>query len=106
MSPNVSANRASHLLARFGFDEERSNERSAMVLLALLHLGPGDTWADATNALYGTRAIMDHIRDWWGKNYAANSRETIRRFTLHQFVAAGLVEENSDQPNRPVNSPR
>ena len=77
-----------------------------MVLLALLNLRPGDAWSDATNDPYGTRAIMDHIRDHWGRTYAPNTRETIRRFTLHQFAAAGLVEENSDEPGRPVNSPR
>lgn len=87
-------------------DEERSNERSALTLLALLHMGPNDTWDKATNPMLGTRAIMDWIRDEHGKNYAANSRETIRRFTLHQFVEAGLVVMNPDQPDRPVNSPK
>jgi BsuBI/PstI restriction endonuclease HTH domain len=47
---------------------------------------------------------MDWIRDHYGKNYAANSRETIRRFTLHQFAEALLVEQNPDNPDRPVNS--
>jgi type II restriction enzyme len=40
------------------------------------------------------------------KPYAPNSRETIRRFTLHQFVQAGLVLYNADKPDRPVNSPK
>jgi BsuBI/PstI restriction endonuclease HTH domain len=47
---------------------------------------------------------MDWIRDHYGKNYAANSRETILRFTLHQFAEALLVEQNPDNPDRPVNS--
>ena len=42
----------------------------------------------------------------WGTNWAPNTRETVRRFTLHQFVAAGVVEYNHDRPDRPVNSPR
>ncbi|MDR1078970.1 MAG: restriction endonuclease, partial [Propionibacteriaceae bacterium] len=41
-----------------------------------------------------------------GVAYAPNSRETVRRFTLHQFVDAGLVVENPDDPARPVNSPK
>lgn len=94
------------MLRKFGMDEERTNERSALTLLALLHMGPNDTWDKATNPMLGTRAIMDWIRDEHGKNYAANSRETIRRFTLHQFVEAGLVVMNPDQPDRPVNSPK
>lgn len=48
---------------------------------------------------------MDWIRDHYGRNYAANSRETIRRFTLHQFADALLVEQNPDNPDRPINSP-
>jgi hypothetical protein len=47
---------------------------------------------------------MDWIRDHYGKDYAANSREAIRRFTLHQFAEALLVEQNPDKPDRPVNS--
>jgi type II restriction enzyme len=94
------------ILESLGFDAERSNERSALVLLSLLHLSPNDLWQDAQAALLGTRAIMDWIRDAYGVAYAPNTRETIRRFTLHQFVDAGLVVENPDDPSRPVNSPK
>jgi len=97
---------ARSILAAMGFDAERSNERSALVLLSLLHLRPGDTWSDASNPMLGTRAIMDWIRDHYGINYAANTRETIRRFTLHQFSSAMLIVQNPDDPQRPVNSPR
>jgi hypothetical protein len=97
---------AQALLGQLGFDRERQNVRSAHTLLALLQLGPRDSWADATNPLLGTRAIMDWIRDRFGVDYKPNTRETIRRQTLHQFVAAGLLEENPDDPSRPVNSPR
>lgn len=54
--------------------------------------------------MLGIRAIMDFIRDYYGKYYAPNSRETIRRFTLHQFAEAQLVVQNADDPLRPVNS--
>jgi type II restriction enzyme len=94
------------ILESLGLDAERSNERSALVLLALLRLGPTTPWSDADAPTVGTRAIMDWIRDEYGIEYAPNTRETIRRFTLHQFVAAGLVIENPDDPERPVNSPR
>jgi BsuBI/PstI restriction endonuclease HTH domain len=95
---------AQQLLEALGFDRERTNERSALVLLSLLGLTPDAPWERATNPLLGTRAIMDWIRDHYGKNYAANSRETILRFTLHQFAEALLVEQNPDNPDRPVNS--
>lgn len=87
-------------------DGERSNERSALTLLALLHLRPEDDWSEASNPMIGTRALMNWMRDVYGRDYAPNTRETIRRFTLHQFADAMLVVQNPDQPDRPVNSPR
>lgn len=94
------------ILETLGFDLERSNERSAMVLLALLELKPEDPWSEASKPMLGTRAIMDWIRDHYDTDYKPNTRETIRRFTLHQFVEAALVVENPDQLDRPVNSPK
>lgn len=63
-------------------------------------------WAQAERPVLRTFEIMQWLREHYGKNYAANTRETIRRFTLHQFVEAGLVVQNPDRPDRPVNSPR
>ncbi|MCT2997398.1 BsuBI/PstI family type II restriction endonuclease [Propionibacterium freudenreichii] len=94
------------LLTALGMDEERSNDRSCMVFLSLAGLRPGDLWESAAAPLLGTRAIMDWISDSFGVVYAPNSRETIRRFTLHQFVEGGLVVENPDDPDRPTNSPK
>lgn len=94
------------ILEALGMDAERSNERSALVLLALLKLTPSDSWTEAANPMLGTRAIMDFIRDEYGKDYAPNTRETVRRFTLHQFVETQLVVQNPDEPQRPVNSPK
>lgn len=95
---------AQEILSRLGFPKQQTNDRSGWVLLALLGLKPGDPWSEATNEMFTTRPIMDRIRDDWGKDYAPNSRETIRRQTLHQFVDAGLVDYNADDPHRAVNS--
>ncbi|TJY01675.1 restriction endonuclease [Lactobacillus amylovorus subsp. animalium] len=94
------------ILIDLGMDSERSNERSVLTLLALAHLDTNTEWAQATNDLYTIRQIMDWMRDHLGQDYAANSRETIRRFTLHQFEAGGIVEPNADKPDRPINSPK
>ena len=97
---------ARKILGELGFDQERCNARSAHVLLALLRIDPVTPWKLADNPMMGTRAIMDWIRDEFGVDYKPNTRETIRRQTLHQFVEAGLVEENQDKPDRPINSPK
>jgi hypothetical protein len=52
---------AQHILRDFGFDQERTNERSALVLLALLAVHPGKLWADAEAPMLGTRASMDFM---------------------------------------------
>lgn len=93
------------LLAQLGMDHERSNERSALTLLALLRLDRTASWSAATNPMLGIRALMDWMRDEYHRAYAPNTRETIRRSTLHQFVEAALVVPNPDRPDRPVNSP-
>ena len=49
---------------------------------------------------------MDWAREHYQKNYAPNTRETVRRQTMHQFVAAGIALYNPDAPARPVNSPK
>ena len=47
---------------------------------------------------------MAWMRDHYDKDYAANSRETIRRQTVHQFEQARLISRNPDDPTRPTNS--
>ena len=76
-----------------------------MTLLALLDLQPGKAWSKAASPLVGITPIMDWVRANYGKNYAPNTRETVRRQTMHQFVQAGLVRYNPDKPDRAVNSP-
>jgi hypothetical protein len=48
---------------------------------------------------------MQWLRDHYDTDYKPNTRETIRRQTLHQFIDAGLVLYNPDDPTRAVNSP-
>jgi hypothetical protein len=97
---------ALQILLSLGLPRAQQNERSALCLLALLNLTPGKAWADAESPLVGITPIMDWARVHYGKEYAPNTRETVRRRTMHQFCDAGLVLYNPDQPDRPVNSPR
>jgi type II restriction enzyme len=93
------------VLKELGLPKEQQNERSALCLLAILDLQPGKRWRDASNPLIGITPMMDWIRLHYKKAYAPNSRETVRRFTMHQFVSAGIAVYNPDKPERPVNSP-
>ncbi len=44
------------------------------------------------------------IRKYYDQDYKPNTRETIRRQTLHQFEQARVVDRNCDDPSRPTNS--
>lgn len=64
-------------------------------------------WKDAKQkSLKVTKGIMAFMKDEYGKMYAPNTRETVRRHVLHQFVQARIADYNPDEPNLPVNSPR
>lgn len=97
---------ARQLLRGLNFDAERSNERSALVLLALLDLTPTRSWSEARDPQLRTVEMMDWMRLHYRRTYKPNTRETIRRQTLHQFVDAALVVLNPDEPLRPINSPK
>src|SRR3990172_4331614 len=49
--------------------------------------------------------MMDWFAEHYGKRYAPNTRETVRRQTVHQFLEAGILIANPDEPTRPINSP-
>lgn len=95
---------AKNILQAFGFDQQRSNDRSARTLLALAQLDEDGKWSDAQNPMMGIRAILDWVRRNLHFKVAENTRETYRRQTLHQFREAGFVIYNDDDPGRPTNS--
>lgn len=99
-------NEAIELLTALGLPTAQQNERSALSLLALLKMGPSTPWADADSHLIGITPIMTWLSTVFGKQYAPNTRETIRRKTMHQFCDAGIALYNPDKPDRPVNSPQ
>jgi len=83
----------------------QQNERSALTLLALVDVKPTGDWKDASDPLMGITPLMEFIAEHYGRKYAPNTRETIRRQTMHQFVDAGIAIQNPDDPLRPINSP-
>ncbi len=81
------------------------NQRSALTLLALLDMKPATDWSNASAPLRGITEMMDYFHDHFGISYAPNTRETVRRSTVHHFAQMGLIIANPDDPARPVNSP-
>ncbi len=104
---------AKQILEALGLPKRQQNDRSALTMLALCSLTEKDKWRNAKdisrsvvgnkeNAKYG--GIMRFIAEHYNRQYAENSRETFRRQTLHQFVQAGIVIHNPENPMLPTNS--
>ncbi|MDZ8257467.1 BsuBI/PstI family type II restriction endonuclease [Nostoc sp. ChiQUE01b] len=97
---------ALQILIELGLPRAQLNERSALTLLALLNLKPSDPWETAASHLIGITPMMEFMAQHYGKTYKPNTRETVRRQTVHQFLDAALIIANPDAPERPVNSPK
>ncbi len=96
---------AATILHALGLPREQTNERAALTLLALLNLPPERAWSEASSPMMGVTPLMEFAATHYGKRWKPNTRETVRRRTLHQFRDAGLVVANPDKLDRPVNSP-
>lgn len=97
---------ATDILEKFGMPSAQLNDRTAYCLLALLNITPEKNWENIENPLIGITPMMDFTKTNYLKEYAPNSRETFRRFSVHQLVQAGIVLYNPDDSSRPVNSPK
>jgi adenine-specific DNA-methyltransferase len=97
---------ALNILNALGLPRQQLNERSALTLLSLLGIKPESEWENAGNPLMGITPMMDFFFEYYGKKYAPNTRETVRRQTVHQFLQAALIIANPDKPSRPTNSPK
>lgn len=93
------------ILRIIGVPREQQNDRSALTLLALVDVKPDDEWSVASAPLRTITAMMAYFSSHYGTTYAPNTRETVRRYTIHQFWEMGLVTHNPDKPDRPTNSP-
>ena len=98
-------NEALNILGQLGFTKRQQNPRSAWTLLALLGLKPDDPWGAAGNPLVRTTQVMEFIKEhYYHAGYAPNTRESVRKHTIHHFLRASLIVKNPDKPDRPTNS--
>lgn len=95
------------ILKSLGLPPAQQNDISALTLLSLCCIKPKDPWTIAKRqSLTVSKGIMDFIASEYKVKYAPNTRETVRRQVLHQFVQANLVDYNPDNPALPTNSPK
>jgi hypothetical protein len=95
---------AKKILSNLGLPIKQQNDRSAGTLLALLAIKKKTSWGKANNPIIGIHSILEFLNSNYDFSYAENTRESIRKLTIHQFEQAGLIERNRDDPSRPTNS--
>ncbi len=100
----IKLEQAKTILKALKLPTKQTNDRSAWVFLSLANIKPEDNWSECSAPLLPTVTIMEFIRNHYGMDYKPNSRETIRRQTLHQFEQARIVDRNRDDPSRATNS--
>jgi len=79
---------------------------SAFTLLSLANIKKTDSWGKARPVRLRIHDILLFASKEYGRKYAENTRETIRRQVIHQFEQARIVDRNPDEPNLATNSPR
>ncbi len=97
---------AQQILQDLGLPPAQQNEISALTLLVLAQLSEDTDWSEARPKSLRIHDMLREIAERYGREYAENTRETIRRQVIHQFEQAGLVRRNPDEPDLPTNSPR
>lgn len=92
---------ARRFLKAVGMPDKQQTDLCCYTLLAMADLKPGMTWTEATNEWIRIHDIIQFIREYYGVEYAENSRETFRKQGIHRFRSAALIEDNGKATNSP-----
>jgi len=96
------------VLKDIGFPIQYCKELTYICVLALLDKKPRDGLIKGKTCLHDGARITDILNKFangdLNKNYAENTRETIRKDSLKRLVDFGLVDVNKDDPMRSTNS--
>lgn len=92
---------AKKLLSDIGMPKQQQNDMSAYVLLALANISPDSDWKNSTREWLGIKAIRGFLKENYQKEYADNTRESIRKNVLHQLRDAAIIEDSGSDTNSP-----
>lgn len=97
---------AKEILKALGMPKQQYNDRSGYVLLALAGVKEDDNWRDASINSLRIVDMIEFMADNYNKIYKPNSRETIRKESIHQFIDGAIAVSNDDDDERATNSPK
>ena len=97
---------ARNILEQIGLPPAQRNDISCLTILALAGLSEDEAWVRAAKPSRTIHQMLGFMRDTYGREYAENTRETVRRQVIHQLEQARVVDRTPDDPDLPTNSPR
>ena len=89
------------MLSELHVPESQQSDLCAHTLLAMAGIKKTSPWSNATNEWIRIHDIIKFIGRHYGKYYAENSRETIRKQAIHHFRTAAFIEDNGKATNSP-----
>jgi hypothetical protein len=89
------------ILSAIGMPAAQQSDMCCHTLLALCGVAEDSEWSGAKNEWLRIYDIMQFMTDSYSINYAANTRETVRKQAIHHFRTAAIIEDNG----KPTNSP-
>lgn len=92
---------AKEILKEIGMPRAQLSDICCLSLLALAGLKPEMKWNEAINKWIRIHDIIAFVNEFYGKQYAENSRETFRKQAMHHFRTAALIEDNGEATNSP-----
>lgn len=97
---------ARDILEQLGLPPAQQRDIACLTLLALCDLSEDQIWSEAAQPSLTIHQVLGFVRDTYGRDYAENTRENVRRQVIHQLEQARVVDRNPDEPDLPTNSPR
>ena len=97
----IKLDEAKDFLKEFGMPEQQQTDIAAYTFLSLSDLRPNSDWRNAKKNWIHIHDILEFIRNNYYRDYAENTRETIRKNCIHQFREAALIEDNGKATNSP-----
>lgn len=92
---------ARRFLQAVGMPARQQTDLCCYILLAMANLKPGMSWEEATNEWIRIHDIICFTGQYYGIDYAENSREAFRKQGIHRFRTAALIEDNGQSTNSP-----
>lgn len=93
---------AKDILETIGMPAAQQTDMAGYSILTLAGITPEMEWVKATNEWIRIHDVIQFTAEHYGRQYAENTRETIRKACMHPFRTAAVIEDN----NMPTNSPR